>query len=81
MSETIAQLRNLSDERLIEKHDAQAAHAGVSINHYLQELYRRDQKQVADTMLKYTRWITAMTFIITAATIVSVVVLVRSLPA
>ena len=68
MAETIAELRKLSEEKLIEKHDALAQHTQVGTNHYLQELYRRDQDRVTNTMLTYTRWITAMTGVVTVAT-------------
>ena len=72
-AETIAELRKLSDEELIERHDALAQHTQVGTNHYLQELYRRDQGRVAREMLTFTRWITAMTFAVTLATIVNLV--------
>ena len=69
MAETIAELRKLSEEKLIEKHDALAQHTQVGTNHYLQELYRRDQDRVTNTMLTYTRWITAMTVVVTLTTV------------
>jgi hypothetical protein len=76
MAESIAQLRALSDSELMQKHDDLAVSTQVGINHYLQELYRRDQNRVADAMLRYTRWLTAMTAIMTAMTVINLAVLV-----
>ena len=76
MAETITQLRELSDADLILRHDELAKSTQVGTNHYLQEIYRRDQNRVAEAMLSYTRGITAMTVIITVATVINVAVLV-----
>jgi hypothetical protein len=70
-SETIAKLRELSDEELVRRHDDHAAQTVVGTAHYLTELGRRDQQRATDTMLRYTRAITWMTVVITIATIVS----------
>ena len=73
MAETIDQLRALSDEELIKRHDLHAPSVQVATVHYLEELHRRDQRRVCEAMLKLTRWITAMTAVITVATIINVV--------
>ncbi len=72
MAETIAELRVLSDEELIERHDRHASSVQVATAHYLNELHRRDQRRVSETIIKLTRWITAMTAVITVATIINV---------
>jgi hypothetical protein len=83
MAESIAELRKLSDGELIERHDAHAQRTDVGTNHYLQELYRRDQDRVAKEMLTYTRritgltwWIMAMTVLVTVATVSNLVAIV-----
>lgn len=75
-AETIEELRALAEKELIEKHDNLAKNTQVGTNHYLQELYRRDQARVASEMLKYTRWITCMTVIVTVTTIINLAVLI-----
>ena len=79
MSEAIAELRTLSEEKLIANHGSVAQHTQVSTNHYLQELYRRDQERVAKAMLTYTRRITALTIIVTVATVIAMLATVGSI--
>jgi hypothetical protein len=54
MSETLAELRSLSDDDLIRRHDELAKRTAVGTNHYLQELSRRDQDRQTRAMLQYT---------------------------
>ncbi len=68
----------MSDEEIITKHDNLAGHTQPGVNHYLQEMYRRDQDRQTRQVLLYTRWITWMTMIITALTIVNVLAVVKS---
>lgn len=79
MSETIAKLRELSDEELIRLHDEHVAHTVVGTAHYIAELGRRDQQRATDAMLRYTRAITWMTVVITIATIISTVLVAITL--
>ncbi len=72
MSESLKKLRSLTDEELISKHDELAKHTQVGINHYLNEIYRRDNDKISNAMLKYTKWITIMTVIILIATIINI---------
>ena len=74
----IAELRELSDEELIKEHDRIAPSTNVGVIYYLEELARRDQARQAASMLRYTSWVMAMTFVITVATIVQVMVAVRT---
>lgn len=74
MAETIAQLRALSDEQLISRHDAQAEHMSTGVSFYLEELSRRQNTAAtqaaardAHAVLVLTRWIAGLTFINVAA--------------
>ena len=83
MSESFSELRALTDEQLIEKHDQRAKTTTVGTQHYLDELNRRHQDRQTEAMLGYTRqmlgytdrmhgytnWIKRMTIAITVATL------------
>lgn len=71
MSELIKDLRALSDEEIIERHDRLAEHTQADVNYYLREIVRRDQDGQTKAMLKYTKWITIMTVAIMISTIVN----------
>jgi len=73
MAETVAELRALSDEELVTRHDQQALRTAVGTNHYLDELARRGQERQNDRMLEYTLSIERLTRVVTIATIVNVV--------
>lgn len=76
MSETLKELRGLSEEELITRHDNHAKNTGVGVKHYLAELARRDQDNQTGTMLSFTKWITIMTLAILIFTAINVVVAV-----
>lgn len=76
MSYTYIELRSLDDEKLIAEHDRHAKNTCVGVNYYLEELSRRDSERVNKSMLKCTRWITAMTAVVLIATIVNVIIAV-----
>ena len=78
MSESLKQLRSMSMEELITKHDRVASHGAVTVGHYLSEISRRDNQTLSDRMLRLTRWITVLTIVMTIATIVNVVLVVLS---
>ena len=65
-------LRALTDEQLVEYYDRQAESVNPSLEFYRQELYRREQDRQTQSMLRYTLWITFMTFVMSIATIVNV---------
>jgi hypothetical protein len=50
MAETLAELRGLPDEELIQRHDKQAGTAEPNVNYYLTELARRDLDRQTSTM-------------------------------
>jgi hypothetical protein len=72
MAETIAELRNLTDEEIIRRHDENAIHTIVGTQHYLDELARRDAVRQGERMEKLTGSIDWLTRVITVATIVGV---------
>lgn len=73
MAETIRELQVLSTEQLIQKHDEIAAGTTVGTNHYLAELARRDQQQTNCELLRLSRTMTRLTWVITFATIINVI--------
>ena len=75
-AETVSELRSLTDDQLIEKHDLCAEHTVIGTNHYLQEIYRRDQAQIGQKMLYLTRAMAWMALVVTIATLVNVAILI-----
>jgi dihydrodipicolinate reductase len=69
MTESIAQLRQLSDADLIQRHGNLAKDTQVGTAHDLAELGRRDQQKTSDEMLRYTREMDKMTRRITFLTV------------
>jgi len=78
MSETLKELRSLSDEELVVRHDELASHTQVGVQHYLSELARRDHDRQAKAILRYTTWIAIMTIIMTVTTVLNVFVFLYS---
>lgn len=74
MSLTYRELRKMSDEELIDQHDKESKYTVVGTSYYLEELARRDSQRVNDSMLRCTKWITAMTAIMLLATVVNVLI-------
>lgn len=79
MSETLTELRRMSDAELMRLHDLHAERTAVGISHYLAELSRRDQERTNESMLRHTRAMTRMTAVITAATLVSTALVAATL--
>lgn len=69
---SLAKLRAMSNDELIKNHDETAKHNDVGVSYYLEELARRDQERQTKAMLRYTRWIIAMTVVMTIATVINV---------
>ena len=67
-------LKKISDEELIELHDKRDVNTIYGTQYYLDELARRSNEKINRQMLKFTRWITAMTAIMLLSTIVNVVI-------
>lgn len=74
MSEPLKDLRELSDKEIISRHDHLAESTQVGLDHYLREMYRRDQDRQTQAMLGYTQQIKIMTIVITVLTFINVVV-------
>ncbi len=71
MASSLSDLRSLTDDK--DSHDS-CFRFGVEPFHqqyYLDELNRRYQERQTRAMLGFTKWITAMTAVITLATLVS----------
>ena len=68
---SLSDLRNLTDDELVEKHDYQAETTVIGIQYFLDELNRRQQERQTRAMLRFTTWITIMTIVITLATLAS----------
>jgi hypothetical protein len=70
----IAELRRMSDDAVIAAHDQISEQGQPGVSYYLDELARRGQLRQDEAMLRYTRHIDWMTFVMTIATIINVVV-------
>jgi hypothetical protein len=71
---SISELRKLSDTELINTHDRLGINTQLGIGYYIEELARRDQSRQTERMLGLTKWITVLTFVVTLATIVNLVI-------
>ena len=78
MALQIKELRAMSDERLIAQHDASFGGMTETSTSFRTELARRDQERQTIAMLRMTKWIAAMTVVMTAATIVNVILFALS---
>jgi hypothetical protein len=66
-AESLRQLRQLSDDELIRKHDAVAQRTEVGIAYYLDALKRREGNRVAQRVYWLTCVLVALTAVITAS--------------
>jgi hypothetical protein len=62
-------LRRLSDDELIRRHDQQAMNTVVGIDYYLNELARRDTARQTATIRRLTWTIFAFTVVIAVVTV------------
>ena len=77
MSWSMAQLRDMSDDELIEAHDRLAQSTqSIGVNYYLEELARRHSARQQATMLRLTWAIVALTLVVTLATLLNLFVFV-----
>ncbi len=74
MDLTYRELRELSDDKVVDMYDAEAERVGISLNFLRDELLRREQANQAATIVKLTRWIFLMTGVVTVATVINVIV-------
>ena len=68
---SLSDLRNLADGELVERHDSQAKTTVVGTQYFVDELNRRYQERQTKAMLRFTKWITVMTVVITSATVIN----------
>ena len=71
MALSLSALQNLTDDELVERYDAQLKTTIVGTQYYMDELNRRYQGRQTKSMLKFTKWITVMTVVITSATLIN----------
>lgn len=76
MSQSIEQLRKLTDDEVIALHDAIAVHTQVGVQFYLDEINRREQNKQTDLMVKYTKLMLWLTIFVAALTVVNVVAVI-----
>ncbi len=79
MAETIEELRSLPEEEVRRRHDAVAVHTVVGTQHYLDELARRDAVRQGERMERLTASLNRLTWVITEATIIGVILTLVSL--
>ena len=80
MDLTYKQLRELSDDEVVDMYDAEAERVEFSLNFLGDELLRREQAKQAASIVKLTWLITLMTVIVTVATVINVAIAVRGQP-
>jgi hypothetical protein len=76
MAHTLKELRAMSEEKLIEEHDAIASTTSfnnVGLTYYHDELKRREQDRQTATIIKYTRLMLFLTICIALLTIINVI--------
>ena len=79
MGRSWAEMQALSDDEIAALYDAEAEQVGgYSLNHWRNELSCRRQEQQSAGMLRLTRWITIMTGVMTAATVVNIILFALS---
>jgi hypothetical protein len=76
MSQSIEQLRKLTDEELIALHDTVATHTQTGVQFYLDEINRREQNKQTDVMVKYTKYMLWLTIFVAALTVINVIAVI-----
>jgi hypothetical protein len=71
MSHPLQELRSLSREDLIHRHDQLAQNTFVGIDYYLAELARRDAAEQTAEIVRLTRIVAILTAVITVLTAAS----------
>jgi hypothetical protein len=76
MSQSIEQLRKLTDDEVIALHDTVATHTQVGVQFYLDEINRREQNKQTDLMVKYTKQMLWLTIFVAALTVINVIAVI-----
>lgn len=74
---TWSNLKKMTDEELIERHDYRARRGIDSLQYFIDELRHRGQDRQTRAVKKYTGWMTIMTVIITLATLTNLYLVIR----
>ncbi|MBS4032636.1 MAG: hypothetical protein KGZ63_14640 [Clostridiales bacterium] len=74
MSRKLKELRELTDEQIVEMYDEVSSHTSVGLDYYAEELNRRSNEKTNKIIEKCTIWITIMTAVILIATIANVII-------
>jgi hypothetical protein len=77
MAESIAELKKLTDEEIIRKHDEIARHTAVGTSHYLQELRDRENSKLAGSVERLTHKIFLLTVLMAVATFVQLIIALK----
>ena len=77
MAHSLYELRNLTDDEVVRRHDDQAKTTVVGTQYYLDELTRRYQERQTKAILRLTKWSVGMTVVITVAIIVNLAIAVN----
>lgn len=72
MAHSIEELKKLSDDELIRKHDEEAKNTVVGTRYYVDEIRYREQARLTSVMLRLTVAIFVLTGIVTVATLYNV---------
>jgi len=72
MAHSIEELKKLSDDELIRKHDEEAKNTVVGTQYYVDEIRYREQAKLTSVMLRLTVAIFVLTGIVTVATLYNV---------
>lgn len=73
----IEELRSLTDEELVKRHDDISTHTAVGTAYYLDELNRRTQEKHAKSIKNLTIWIAIMTGVMTICTILNAIFIIK----
>jgi len=76
MSVSVRQLREMSDDELMQLHDGEMINTVVGTAHYLGELRHREIARQTNAMLQLTKVIAWLTGVVTVATVVNVIVFI-----
>lgn len=73
MAKTLEELRGMSTEDLIRAYDRESRHTGIGTKYYLDELVRRDSNEQTQAMIRLTRRLEILTWVIALLTLVNAV--------
>jgi hypothetical protein len=78
MAYTLAELRSLSTDDLMQEHDEQAPRTQVGLNYYRDEILRREVEAQQNRIERMTATIQRLTWAITVLTVVNTLAVVWS---